>query len=185
MEEYGQLADALEESRWAFIWVIQPGSGKRHGPPQPQPQPQPGDEDEGYKPVGLQEKVGKRGMIITGWAPQLVILSHPSTGGFLSHCGWNSSVEAIGRGVPISAWPIRGDQFYSAKLLVDHLKIGVMVTSGDELVKKSEILEAIDRVMDDEETHERAKNLSRIFEAGLPSTSTASIKAFLQLLSSI
>ncbi|XP_073144467.1 UDP-glycosyltransferase 89A2-like [Henckelia pumila] len=183
MEEYGQLADALEESRWAFIWVIQPGAGK--------PRPPPGtpnvDVHEGYNPMGLQEKVGERGMIIMGWAPQLLILSHPSTGGFLSHCGWNSSVEAMGRGVPILAWPIRGDQFYIARLAVDYLKIGAMVTSGDnlsEMAKKSDILEGIDMVMDDKEVHERAKNVRRMFEAGLPPTSKASIKTLVQLLNS-
>lgn len=187
MEEYGQLADALRESRWAFIWVLQPNSGKSRPPAllfgdKPS---RPNDEDDGYKPVGLQEEVGKRGMIIMGWAPQLLILSHPSTGGFLSHCGWNSSVEAIGRGVPILAWPIRGDQFYTAKLVVDYLKIGAMVKSGDnssEMVKKSDILEGIDRLMEDEEAHERAKNVSRMFEAGLPSTSKASLKALVHLL---
>ncbi|XP_075518973.1 UDP-glycosyltransferase 73B5-like [Primulina tabacum] len=187
MEEYGQLADALRESRWAFVWVIQPNSGKSRPPPllfgdKPS---RPNDEEEGYKPIGLQEKVGKRGMIIMGWAPQLLILSHPSTGGFLSHCGWNSSVEAIGRGVPILAWPIRGDQFYIAKLVVDYLKIGAMVTSGDnssEMVKKSDILEEIDRLMEDKAAHERAKNVSRMFEVGLPSTSKASLKDLVQLL---
>ncbi|RVW70048.1 Scopoletin glucosyltransferase [Vitis vinifera] len=128
MEGYAQLALALEASNRAFIWVIQPGSG-RPGPPRP-----PGsdsNEDSGYYPHGLEEKVGKRGLIIRGWAPQLLILSHPSTGGFLSHCGWNSTVEATGRGVPFLAWPIRGDQYYDAMLVVKHLKIGYMVFAKD------------------------------------------------------
>ncbi|KAK6129922.1 hypothetical protein DH2020_036316 [Rehmannia glutinosa] len=98
LEEYDQLADALGESGRSFIWVIQPGSGKP-SPPANFFGGKPGSEatQEGYYPQGLEEKVGDRGLIIKGWAPQLLILSHPSTGGFLSHCGWNSTVEAIGR----------------------------------------------------------------------------------------
>ncbi|XP_030466240.2 probable UDP-glucosyl transferase 73B6 [Syzygium oleosum] len=79
-EELAQLASALEESTRSFIWVI--GSTKYGG-----------DFSD-----DMESRVGDRGLIITGWAPQLLILSHPSTGGFLSHCRWNSTAEAIGRG---------------------------------------------------------------------------------------
>ena len=61
--------------------------------------------DKDHRPdPGLQKRGGNRGLIVYGWAPQLMILSHESTGGFLSHCGWNSTMEAIGRGVPVLAW---------------------------------------------------------------------------------
>uniref|UniRef100_A0A5B6YLF1 Putative UDP-glycosyltransferase 73C2 n=1 Tax=Davidia involucrata TaxID=16924 RepID=A0A5B6YLF1_DAVIN len=183
LEEYAQLADALEESNRPFIWVIQPGSGKS-GPPralllggQPSSDPK---EEEGYYPHGLDGKVGDRGLIIRGWAPQLMILSHPSTGGFLSHCGWNSTVEAIGRGVPFLAWPIRGDQFHDAKLVVCHLKIGYMVWTGDvsEMVKKEDIVQGIERLMADEEVHKRAAAVGRKFERGFPASSEAHLDAF-------
>ncbi|XP_021829082.1 UDP-glycosyltransferase 73E1-like [Prunus avium] len=75
VEVYPHLASALEESTRPFIWVIQSGSG-----------------DE-YYPDGLNSKAGERGLIICGWAPQVLILSHKSTGAFLSHCGWNSTEE--------------------------------------------------------------------------------------------
>ncbi|CAL5432096.1 unnamed protein product [Camellia sinensis] len=96
MEEYPKLANASEESKWPFTWVIQKPSG-RPGPPfVGQPGPGSLTSDEGYFPHGLDNRVSERGLIIHGWAPQLLILSHQSTGGFLSHCGWNSTVEAIG-----------------------------------------------------------------------------------------
>ncbi|KAL6530848.1 hypothetical protein OROGR_014708 [Orobanche gracilis] len=187
LEEYDHLADALGESGRSFIWVIQPGSGKP-GPPanffggKPMSD---GREEEGYYPHGLEEKVEDRGLIIKGWAPQLSILSHPSTGGFLSHCGWNSTVEAIGRGVPILAWPIRGDQFYDAALVVKYLKTGQMVSSVDGLstmVNKCDIIRGIEVVMDSREVRDRAIAIKDVFENGYPSSSEASLKALVELI---
>ncbi|KAG8375165.1 hypothetical protein BUALT_Bualt10G0072000 [Buddleja alternifolia] len=187
LEEYDQLANALLDSNRAFIWVIQPGSGMPGPPPNFfGEKPNSNANEEGYYPHGLEEKVGERGLIIKGWAPQLLILSHPSTGGFLSHCGWNSTVEAIGRGVPILAWPIRGDQFYDAIFVAKYLRVGQMVASGgdfSEMVKKSEIMKGIEGLMEDREVHERAINLRGLFEAGFPSSSVASLKAFIELIS--
>ncbi|XP_057963855.1 UDP-glycosyltransferase 89A2-like [Malania oleifera] len=183
LEEYSQLAAALESSRWPFIWVIQPGSGTP-GPPKTllggEAGPGCPEAVEGYYPHGLESRVGKRGLIIHGWAPQLLILSHPSTGGFLSHCGWNSTVEAIGRGVPFLAWPIRGDQYFDAKLVVCHLKVGHMVSDGDlsEMVEAEDIGRGIERVMVDEEMKKRAATLSAKFENGFPASSAAALDAF-------
>ncbi|CAK9153282.1 unnamed protein product [Ilex paraguariensis] len=182
LEEYTQLANALEEMNWPFIWVIQPGSGKS-GPPPSLFGAQPGSDDKGggYYPHGLDGKVGDRGLIIHGWAPQLMILSHPSTGGFLSHCGWNSTVEAIGRGVPLLAWPIRGDQYYVAKLVVGHLKVGHMISTGEDpsaVVKKDVIEQGIEKLMNDEEVRKRAGELRAKFECGFPASSEAALDAF-------
>jgi len=60
-------------------------------------------------PEGFEERVEGRGMVVN-WAPQLEILRHSSTGSFLSHCGWNSCVESISMGVPLSTWPVSYDQ---------------------------------------------------------------------------
>ncbi|PSR91707.1 UDP-glycosyltransferase [Actinidia chinensis var. chinensis] len=178
LEEYVQLAGALGESKWPFIWVIQHGSG-RHGPPQPSSDPS----EEGYYPHGLDTKVGDRGLIIRGWAPQLMILSHPSTGGFLSHCGWNSTVEAIGRGVPLLAWPIRGDQFFNAKLVVQHLKVGYMVSSGGDKVVEKDIVVGIERLVTDKEVHKRAVALGGKFKHGFPASSEAALDNFINFIS--
>lgn len=179
MEEYPQLCSALEESTRAFIWVIQPGAGI--------PKPlgvEPDSSEAGYFPHGLDSKVGDRGLIIQGWAPQLLILSHPSTGGFLSHCGWNSTAEAIGRGVPFLAWPFRGDQHYNAKLVVSYLKVGYRVAEDlSQMVQKEDIVKGIERLMGDEEMHERAARLRGKFESGFPASSEAALDAFVDFIS--
>ncbi|KAJ1431123.1 UDP-glucuronosyl/UDP-glucosyltransferase [Sesbania bispinosa] len=177
IEEYQHLAQALESCEKPFIWVLQPGSG-RPGPPRMGGEA--GSEaEEGYFPHGLESRAGDRGLIIRGWAPQLLILSHPSTGGFLSHCGWNSTVEAIGRGVPFLVWPIRGDQYHDAKLVVSHLKVGYMISDDlSEKVTKDYIVTGIHRLMDDEEMKKRAEILSAKFQHGFPRNSAAALDAF-------
>ncbi|KAK4364728.1 hypothetical protein RND71_016086 [Anisodus tanguticus] len=182
LEEYAQLADALEASNHPFIWVIQAGSGR----PGPTPGLFGGSQQEGYYPHGLEERTGNRGLIIKGWAPQLLILSHPSTGGFLSHCGWNSTMEAMGRGIPILAWPIRGDQFHDAKLVANYLKMGHMILLSDDprvMVMKDDIVQGIDQLMNDEGVHNQAMSLRSIIQNGYPDSSMCSLKSFIQLIS--
>ncbi|XP_065879048.1 anthocyanin 3'-O-beta-glucosyltransferase-like [Euphorbia lathyris] len=171
VEEYGELAEALENWVGYFIWVIQPGSGK----------PGPREEEYVYFPEELDKKVKRsaRGMIIKGWAPQLMILSHRSTGGFISHCGWNSSVEAIGRGVPVLGWPIRGDQFYNAKLIVSDIKIGYMVSDDmSKMIKKEDIIKGVNLVMGDEDVRKKGADVRSKFEHGFPLASSLAFDAF-------
>ncbi|KAF7849553.1 hypothetical protein BT93_L0636 [Corymbia citriodora subsp. variegata] len=176
-EESAEMAAALEASTRPFIWAI-------HGPPQTFLGGSPDSEsDQGYFPHGLDKKVGERGLIIRRWAPQLLILSHPSTGGFLSHCGWNSMVEAIGRGVPFLTWPIRGDQYYNAKLVVDHLKIGHPVSEDmSRDATRADIGKGIERLMTDKGMRERATRIRTAFENGFPASSADALDAFTGLM---
>ncbi|KAF8528379.1 hypothetical protein BU17DRAFT_80691 [Hysterangium stoloniferum] len=48
--------------------------------------------------------------VLSPWAPQQLILDHPATGWFLTHCGQNSVMEALGQGTPLIAWPLEADQ---------------------------------------------------------------------------
>lgn len=177
-EEYPELAKALEQSTRPFIWVIQRKSDKP-GPRSGRPGPG-GPSEESYFPHRLDTKVGKRGLIIHGWAPQLLILSHPSAGGFISHCGWNSTLEAVVRGVPLLAWPIRGDQYYNAKLVVSYLKVGSMVSQGypADKVSKKDIMVGLERVLADEGIRKRSAAIRDKFENGYPASSLASLDAF-------
>lgn len=112
-EEMEEMARGLELSRFSFIWVVRF--------PVPELTGAAGGESAAAFPNGLTERlqVGERGIIIEGWAPQKKILSHPSVGGFLTHCGWSSVCEAMKFGVPMIALPLQIDQPANAALAVE------------------------------------------------------------------
>lgn len=97
------------------------------------------------------EEASKRGKIVQ-WSPQEQILSHPSVGCFMTHCGWNSTVEAISSGVPMVAFPQWGDQLTNAKFLVDVLGVGIRLPHGgtpeDKLIKRDEIKKCLKESME-------------------------------------
>ncbi|KAK1407389.1 hypothetical protein QVD17_39004 [Tagetes erecta] len=80
-----------------------------------------------FIPSGFKDQVGGRGFIFKGWAPQLEILRHKAIGLFITHCGWNSTLEAITSGVTMLTWPMGADQFTNAALVVDQLGVGKRV----------------------------------------------------------
>uniref|UniRef100_A0A2P2MYG8 Uncharacterized protein MANES_03G092400 n=1 Tax=Rhizophora mucronata TaxID=61149 RepID=A0A2P2MYG8_RHIMU len=119
------LAQALEKSMARFIWVVKTGITQQT------------ENGYGIVPDGFEERVVGRGLVIRGWAPQVMLLSHESVGGFLSHCGWNSVLEAVVAGVIILAWPMEADQFINARLLVEDMGMGVIVCEGGDWVPNS------------------------------------------------
>ncbi|KAK4435886.1 Beta-D-glucosyl crocetin beta-1,6-glucosyltransferase [Sesamum alatum] len=112
-EEIEEVAYGLELSNVNFIWIIRFPKGD-------------GTTVKEALPAGFLERVGGRGRIVEKWASQAKILTHPSVGGFVSHCGWNSLTESIEFGVPIIAMPMHLDQPANAKLVAE-LGVGVEV----------------------------------------------------------
>ncbi|KAI3772625.1 hypothetical protein L6452_03815 [Arctium lappa] len=146
-EEAKEIAIGLEESRQKFIWVVRDADK--------------GDIFDGEErrielPEGFEERIERQGVgvVVRDWAPQIEILGHPSTGGFMSHCGWNSSMEAITMGIPIAAWPMHADQPRNATLITEVLGTGIYARDWgrrDEAVAASMVAEAVRRLMVSEE----------------------------------
>ncbi|CAL9778976.1 unnamed protein product [Musa acuminata subsp. burmannicoides] len=85
-------------------------------------------------PEGFEERVAGRGLVIQGWAPQVAILNHPAVGSFVTHCGWNSVLEAVAAGVALLTWPMGADQFSNARLLEEEVGTGVKACKGGDAV---------------------------------------------------
>ncbi|KAL4566440.1 hypothetical protein LXL04_030555 [Taraxacum kok-saghyz] len=79
---------------------------------------------------GFEDQVNGRGFVVKGWAPQLVILRHRAVGSFVSHCGWNSTLEGVAAGVMMLTWPMGADQYVDVKLLIDELGVAKRVCEG-------------------------------------------------------
>ncbi|KAJ0105097.1 hypothetical protein Patl1_18964 [Pistacia atlantica] len=88
--------------------------------------------DYGTIPNGFEDRTAGRGYIIKGWAPQVEILGHPSVGAFLTHCGWNSTLEGTAAGVVMLTWPMGAEQFMNARVLVEQLGVGIRVGEGTQ-----------------------------------------------------
>ncbi|XVF61985.1 hypothetical protein PTKIN_Ptkin08bG0179800 [Pterospermum kingtungense] len=151
-EQMKELALGLELSQERFIWVVRTPALKSNdgsfftvGN---------GSNDiQSYLPEGFLDRTNKVGMIVSDWAPQIEILSHPAVGGFLSHCGWNSILESIFNGVPLIAWPLYAEQKMNATLLDEELRIAVRSRTSPSkgIVGREEIKSMVKKIMADEE----------------------------------
>ncbi|KAI6693821.1 hypothetical protein NL676_021531 [Syzygium grande] len=89
----------------------------------------------------------KQGLLVQNWAPQLEILSHSSTGAFLSHCRWNSIMESLSQGVPIAGWPMAAEQVYNAKMMIEEMGVCVELTCGvNSQIEAEEVKQVIKMV---------------------------------------
>jgi hypothetical protein len=121
-DQVKEIACGLEQSGHRFLWSL------RKPPPKGEMELHPSDytDPRDVLPEGFLDRTTNIGKII-GWAPQTDILAHPSVGGFVSHCGWNSVLESIWFGVPIATWPLHAEQQLNAFMLIVELGLGVEI----------------------------------------------------------
>ena len=147
-EQLKEIAVGLERSGQRFLWVVRSPSSKDQSrrflaPPDP---------DLGsLLPDGFLERTQERGLVVKSWAPQVAVLSHISVGRFVTHCGWNSVLEAVSSGVPMVGWPLYAEQRFNKVVLVEELKIALaMEESEGGLVTAIEVEKQVKELMETE-----------------------------------
>uniref|UniRef100_A0ACD5XYJ9 Uncharacterized protein n=1 Tax=Avena sativa TaxID=4498 RepID=A0ACD5XYJ9_AVESA len=170
-EQIAELAAAIKGSAQRFIWVLRDadradifagnsGGGGVESRPR-------------HEKLLSEEQAQGTGLVITGWAPQLEILAHGATAAFMSHCGWNSTMESLSHGKPILAWPMHSDQPWDAELLCNYLRVAMLVRPWEkhgEVVPAGAIQEVIqDAMVSDKGTamRQRAKLLGEAVRAAV------------------
>ncbi|KAL0350803.1 UNVERIFIED_CONTAM: UDP-glycosyltransferase 83A1 [Sesamum radiatum] len=142
--QFQELALGLELTNRPFLWVVRQDITQ--------------DIDEAY-PVGFKERVKNRGKIID-WAPQQQVLSHPSVACFLSHCGWNSTVECVSNGVPLLCWPYFADQLLNQTYIVDHWEVGLGLDKDESgIIRQDEIKHKVEQLLTDKSYKTKALDL--------------------------
>ncbi|XP_058092294.1 UDP-glycosyltransferase 92A1-like [Magnolia sinica] len=183
-----ELALGLEASGQNFIWVIRPPLEFEIN----------GDFRAEWLPEGFENRITERksGILVRKWAPQMEILSHGSTGAFLSHCGWNSVLESLSRGVPLIGWPMSGEQFYNSKMMEEELGVCVEIARGcDWEVSGENVRRVIEMVMGGsergEEMRRKALGVREMMEEavredeGFKGSSVKMMEEFISTLSSM
>ncbi|XP_020534680.2 anthocyanidin 3-O-glucosyltransferase 2 [Jatropha curcas] len=159
-DQVKEIAYALEHSGHHFLWSLRrpPPTGKIESPSDY-------ENPQEVLPEGFLDRTAKIGKIV-GWAPQVAILAHQAIGGFVSHCGWNSTLESIWYGVPIATWPMYAEQQFNAFEMVIELELAVEIKmdyrkDSQIIVNCDEIERGIRCVMEqDSEKRKKVKEMS-------------------------
>ncbi|KAK6158737.1 hypothetical protein DH2020_006051 [Rehmannia glutinosa] len=131
VEQMKELALALKMTKMNFLWVVRAS-------------------EETKLPKNYIDDVSEKGLIVT-WCHQLDVLAHEAIGCFLTHCGWNSTLEALSSGAPMVGLPQWSDQSTNAKFTEDVWKMGVRAQKDENgIVRRDEIIRCVSYVMEGE-----------------------------------
>ncbi|KAL5571658.1 hypothetical protein UlMin_021255 [Ulmus minor] len=163
-DQIKELAFGLELSGQRFLWVVRSPNNEKSNASylsvESFEDPFP------FLPKGFVEKVKGRGLVVPSWAPQAQVLSHGSTGGFLSHCGWNSILESVVHGVPLIVWPLYAEQKMNAVIVTESVKVALRPKeSGNEVVSCEEVSRVVGSLMEGEEGKRIRKTMEELKEA--------------------
>ncbi|CAN1192440.1 Scopoletin glucosyltransferase [Linum perenne] len=159
IDQLREIATGLESSGQHFIWVVRRKVAEEEG-------------EDNWLPEQYENKIEGKGLIIQEWAPQVAILGHVAVGGFVTHCGWNSTLEGISAGKPMVTWPMFAEQFFNEKLVTEVLRTGVgvgvkeWVALKGEKVNAKDLANAVKKIMGDgveaEEMRKRANKFGEL-----------------------
>ncbi|CAK8537132.1 unnamed protein product [Lathyrus sativus] len=107
-EEVVEIWHGLLNSKTRFLWVIRPNMVQEKG-----------------LLKMLEEETSKEIGLFVEWVPQDEVLAHKAIGAFLTHSGWNSTLESLVCGVPMICWPFFADQQVNSRFVSEVWKIGL------------------------------------------------------------
>ncbi|KAI4324974.1 hypothetical protein MLD38_030413 [Melastoma candidum] len=179
-----EIATGLEKSGVRFVWVARV--------------PRPDDETrrmlgesetrlEAFLPEDFLDRTRERGYMIESWGPQVDILNHPAVGGFVTHCGWNSVLEAICAGVPMLAWPLYAEQKVNRAYLVEKLEVAIPINlAPDDFVSAQELEAGVRELMQSDKGRKARERVSSMKEEAVKArheeggTSVVGMAAFIE-----
>ncbi|KAM5585663.1 7-deoxyloganetin glucosyltransferase [Rosa sericea] len=128
-EQLLEFGWGLANTKLPFFWVIRPDLviGKS-----------------AILPPDFEAETKDRGLIAS-WCPQEQVLNHPSVGGFLTHSGWNSSIESVTAGVPMVCWPFFADQHTNSHYTCNEWGIGMEINNK---VKRDNVEKIVKELME-------------------------------------
>ncbi|KAH7833575.1 hypothetical protein Vadar_007739 [Vaccinium darrowii] len=131
-EEMEEIGLGLKCSNLDFIWVVRESQIEK-------------------LPSDFSHSTKEKGLIVT-WCNQLEILAHPSIGCFVTHCGWNSTLEGLSLGVPMIGVPKWADQLTDAKFIEEIWGVGVRAKENEKgIVRREELISCLKQVMEEGE----------------------------------
>ena len=177
-----EIAYGLERSGQRFLWVVKK-------PPRDENYTTEFDLD-GVLPEGFLERTKDRGMVVKTWAPQVGVLRKESVGGFVTHCGWNSVLEAVVAGVPLVAWPLYAEQHLNRNVLVNDMKIAIDLEQREEdgFVSGDELERRVRELMESEqgrEQGEKSRKMREMASAALGSASGSSTRTLAKFVEAL
>jgi UDP-N-acetylglucosamine:LPS N-acetylglucosamine transferase len=158
-----EIAAGLERSGHRFLWVVRAPAGTDDPKKFLEQRPEP--ELEAILPAGFLERTHGRGLVVASWAPQAAVLRHPSAAAFVTHCGWNSVLEAVAAGVPMLCWPLYSEQMLNKVLMTDEGAMGMGIAVEMEgyaagFVGAEEVERKVRLVMESEEGRKLRKRVA-------------------------
>ncbi|KAJ4787593.1 Glycosyltransferase [Rhynchospora pubera] len=149
-QQLREIATGLENSGQRFLWVVRSPAVTN---PLRKLDPQATPDLQVILPEGFIDRTKDQGMVVIQWAPQVEVLNHESVGAFVTHCGWNSILEATMAGVPMICWPMYAEQKLNKIYLVEEMKVAVEMKGYDEdIVVAKEVEDKVKLIMESEKS---------------------------------
>lgn len=141
-EQFEELAWGLKNSAVHFLWVVR-------------------SKEQEKLPKNFVEDTSEKGLVVS-WCPQLKVLEHRALGCFVTHCGWNSTLEALSFGVPMVAMPQWSDQMPNAKYIENVWGNGLRAKANDKgLVTREEVESCLKEVLNGSKGKEIRENAAK------------------------